>query len=93
MRIGTEKAKRKTKEETRKVSPTEEEDLAEVYCPPSPVCDPTSKQDPLPCYIPKEKLALDSNYYPKGYIPKEEETPLLVNNLINPLEKNTPEDP
>ena len=51
--------------------------------------DPTFKQDPLPNCTPKEKMALDPNYYPQGYIPEEQEkddTPLLVNNLITPLE-------
>ena len=39
-------------------------------------------------------MALDLNYYPKDYIPEEEEkAPLLVNNLINPPERKTPEDP
>ena len=41
-------------------------------------------------------MALDPNYYPPGCILEEQERddiPLLVNNLVNPLEKNTPEDP
>ena len=52
--------------------------------------NPTFKQDPLPHCTPKEKMALDSNYYPHGYIPEEQEkydAPLLVNNLITPWEK------
>ena len=52
-------------------------------------------QDPLPHCTPNEKRALDPNYYPPGYIPEEQEkddVPLLVDNLVNPMEKNTPED-
>ena len=57
--------------------------------------DPTFKQDPLPSCNAKEKFALDPNYYPQGYISEEqeEEAPILVNDLVNSLEKNTPEDP
>ena len=73
-----------------------EEDLTKDYCPSSPVYDPTFKQDPLYHCTPKEKMALDPNYYPQGYIPEEQEkddAPLLMNNLVNPLEKTTTEDP
>ena len=41
-------------------------------------------------------MALDPNYYPQGYIIEEQEKddiPLLVNKLVNPPEKNTPEGP
>ena len=41
-------------------------------------------------------MALDPNYYPPGYIPEEQEkddASLIVNNLVNPPEKNTLEDP
>ena len=38
------------------------------------------------------KLAFDLNYCPKGYIPEKEESPLLVSNLLNPPEKNIPEE-
>ena len=57
--------------------------------------NPTFKQDPLPCCTPKEKMALDLNYYPQGYIPEkqEEEAPLLVNDLVNPPENKTPKKP
>ena len=91
--------KQKAKEEKRKQEPQaqqKEEDLTKDNCPSSPVYDPTFKQDPLPCHTPTEMMALDPNYYPPGYIPDEQEkddAPLLVNNVVNPLEKNTPEDP
>ena len=54
--------------------------------------DPTFKQDPIPHLTPKKKMALDPNYYAKGYILEEEEAPLLVYNLSDPQEKNTSED-
>ena len=58
------------------------------YCPVSLVYDPTFKQDCLPCCSPKDKLALDPDYYPQNYVPHEEEqeTPLLIDNLVNPPE-------
>ena len=78
-----------TKEEKK----TKENEVPNDYYPTSPVYDPTFKQDPLPSLTPKEKLALNPNYYPKGYIPEEkEEAPLLVSNLIDPPERNTSED-
>ena len=52
--------------------------------------DPTFKQDPLPHCTPKEKMALDPNYYPRGYIPEEhkkDDAQLLVNNLLTLPEK------
>ena len=63
------------------------EDLTKDYCPSRPMYDPTFKQDPLPHCTPKEKLTFDPNYYPQGYIPKEEEARLLVNNLVTSPEK------
>ena len=81
-----------TKEEEEKK--IKENEVPNDYYPPSPVYDPMFKQDPLPHLTTKKKLALDPNYYPKVYIlEKEEETPLLVNNLIDPPEKNTSVDP
>ena len=91
--MGTEISKEKKRRGNKKTQ-QKKEDLTKDYYPPSPVNDPTFKQDPLPHYTQKGKLALDPNYYPKGYIPKEkEEALLLVNNSINPSGKNTPEDP
>ena len=53
--------------------------------PTSLLYDPTFKQDPLPYYTPKEKLAMDLDYYPPNYIPEEEDSaPSLVNNLVPP---------
>ena len=66
------------------------------YHPTSPVYDPTLKQDPYPATPQMRKMALDPTYYPPGYIPEEQEkdnVPLLVYNLVNPLERNIPEDP
>ena len=52
------------------------------YCPTSPVKDPTYKQDPLLHCDPKQKQALDPNYYPPNYVLEEEDAPLLVDNLV-----------
>ena len=42
---------------------------------------------PCPNVVPKEKLALDPNYYPPNYVPEEEDAPLIVDNLVTPPEK------
>ena len=69
----------------------EEEKNNKDYHPPSPVYDPIFKQDPLPHCSPKEKQALDPNYYPPNYVPEEEDAPILVDNLValpvNPIKE------
>ena len=78
------------KEEEKK---TKENEVPNDYHPTRPVYYPIFKQDPLPHHTPKEKMALDPNYYPPGYIPEEQEKddiPLLVNNLVSPP-KRTPQ--
>ena len=81
----TREAKRKEQEQEKK----EQENISNDYHPTSPVYDHTFKQDPLPYYTPKKKLALDPDYYHQDYDPNEdrEDTPLLVNNLVSPPEK------
>ena len=83
--------KQRTKEKERKQEQSaqqKEEDLIKDYFPSSPVYDPIFKQDPLPCCTPKEKMALDPNYYPQGYIPEEQDDALLlVKNEITLPEK------
>ena len=90
------RAKEEKKRKQEPQAQQKEEDLTKDYCSSSPVYDPMFKQDSLPHFTPKEKVALYPNYYPQGYIPEEQEkddAPLLMINLVNPLEKNTPEDP
>ena len=44
----------------------------------------------LPHCDPKMKQALDPNYYPLNYVPKQEEdAPTLVDNLVTPPTKTT----
>ena len=68
----------KREEEQQDQEKNDEKKVANDYHPTSPVYDPKFKQDPLPHYSPKEKLALDPNYYPPNYVPDEEVTPLFL---------------
>ena len=71
-----------TKEEEKK---TRKNKVPNDYHPTSPVYDAIFKQDPLPQYTPKEKLAMDPDRYPPNYILEEEDSaPSLVNNLMPP---------
>ena len=73
-----------------------ENEVPNDYYSSSPVYDPYIQTIPPPHCTPKQKMALDPNYYTPGYIPEEQEkddAPLLVTNLVDPLGKNTPEDP
>ena len=62
-----------------------ENNVSNDYCASSLVYDSTFKQELLPCLTPKEKLALDPDYYPPKYVQEEEDNaPFPVNNLVPP---------
>ena len=63
-----EKKKQLQKEEKNK-----EGKVPNDYYPASPDYDPNYKQDLLPHCGPKEKQALDPNYYPPNCVPEEED--------------------
>ena len=75
------------KEEEAKQREWEEEKIPD-YDPTSPVCNPDQKKDALPSLSPQEKIELDPNYYPSNYLPKQEDTPTLVNNLVLLVDDN-----
>ena len=53
------------------------------YHPVSPIYVPTHKEDAIPICDSKMKQALDPNYHPLNYVPKQgDDAPILVNNLI-----------
>ena len=93
MRIGTGISRDKKKRKQEQQGQQKKEDLIKTIALLAPCMTQHLNKTPLPHCTLKEKLALDLSYYPKGYIPAEEEAPLLVNSLINPPEKNTPEGP
>ena len=88
--------KQRVKEEKKKDQQGQEKNkekkVPNDFCPTSLVYDPTFKQDPLPCCSPKEKLALDPNYYPPNYVPEEEDAPLLIDNLVIQPKKSLKEE-
>ena len=58
----------------------------------SPIYDPPQKEDALPICSSKMKLALDPNYYQQNYMPKQEDAPTIVNNLVAPPAKTKEEE-
>ena len=66
--------------------------IPEEYFPLSPIYDPINKEDALPLCDPEIKQALDPNYYALNYVPKQEDGPTLVENLVVSLDRTTKEE-
>ena len=64
------------------------------YHPPSPIYDPTHKEDAIPiCDSKEKKMALDTNYYPPNYIPSNDEvSPTLTSDLVPAPEEEEEEE-
>ena len=78
--------RQRVREEDKKEQQRKEEEKNKVlndYYPASPVYDCTYKQGPLPHCGPREKQALNPNYYPSHYV-QEEKHASLVDSLITP---------
>ena len=82
--------RKKEQQQKEKEEKNKKEQVPKDYFPPIPIYDPTNKEDTLPHCDPEMKQALDPNYYPLNYVPKQEEdASTLVHNLVSPLARTT----
>ena len=90
------KAKEEKKREQQDQEKNKEKNVPKGYCPTIPIYEPTFKQDSVLHSSPKEKLALDPDYYLQNYVlndeEEEEDTSLLIANLVNPPENTLKEE-
>ena len=75
--------RKKEQQEKKETEQNKKEDSVQKdYCPPSPIYNPSFKEDTIPAQIEKKQY-LDQNHYSSNYVPNYgEDAPTLVNNLI-----------
>ena len=84
-----ERKKRKDKQKKEEEEKQKQNDVEHV----SSINDPTHREDALPTCDPKTKQALDPNYYPLNYMPKQGvDASILLNNLVALPAKTKEED-